>query len=381
MQGYSVEDRYPARPNGPAGRATSVLFRYGLPLLSVAAALGLAHIFLYFQLPQPFAAFALSAIAITFWYGGIKPGIVSALVASIARVYFFEPEVDLVSRILYSVVFLMFAVLMTQLTRARDRLDETVAQRTGELTRKNEDLTLEIAGRRRAERELEDLAGRLINAQEEERSRIGRELHDHISQLLGVLTIKIDQLRARPEMSTALGGALDELRRDTSAITDDVHRLSHRLHSSTLDYLGLVPALQKLVSEFSDRHQIAITFGHTSVPPSLPSEVALCLFRVAEESLTNIAKHSQARSATIHVAGALDGIHLQIEDAGTGFDMAAVESRAGLGFVSMQERLRVLHGTIHVDSAPSRGTRIDAWVPPLIRSSPEAKAAPGSETV
>ena len=105
MQGYSVEDRYPARPNGPAGRATSVLFRYGLPLLSVAAALGLAHVFLYFQLPQPFAAFALSAIAITFWYGGIKPGIVSALVASIARVYFFEPEVDLVSRILYSVVF------------------------------------------------------------------------------------------------------------------------------------------------------------------------------------------------------------------------------------------------------------------------------------
>jgi len=82
-------------------------------LLSVAAALGLAHIFLYFQLPQPFAAFALSAIAITFWYGGIKPGIVSALVASIARVYFFEPEVDLVSRMLYSVVFLIFAVLMT----------------------------------------------------------------------------------------------------------------------------------------------------------------------------------------------------------------------------------------------------------------------------
>jgi signal transduction histidine kinase len=235
--------------------------------------------------------------------------------------------------------------------------------------------------REQADQALEDLAGRLIHAQEEERSRIGRELHDHISQLLGVLTIKIDQLRARPEMSTALGGALDELRRDTSAITDDVHRLSHRLHSSTLDYLGLVPALQKLVSEFSDRHQIAITFGHASVPPSLPSEVALCLFRVAEESLTNIAKHSQARSATIHVAGALDGIHLQIEDAGTGFDMAAVESRAGLGFVSMQERLRVLHGTIHVDSAPSRGTRIDAWVPPLIRSSPDAKAGHRWENV
>ena len=89
-----------------------------------------------------------------------------------------------------------------------------------------------------------------------------------------------------------------------------MHRLSHRLHSSTLDYLGLVPALQKLVAEFSERHDIAITFAHASVPPSLPSEVALCLFRIAEESLTNIAKHSQARSANVQVTGAPDGIHL-----------------------------------------------------------------------
>ncbi len=223
--------------------------------------------------------------------------------------------------------------------------------------------------RDQADRALEDLAGRLIHAQEEERKRIGRELHDHVSQMLGVLTIKIDQLRAGGEITPAISGALEDLHRKTSDITDDVHRLSHRLHSSTLDYLGLVPALQKLVSEFSDRHGISIAFAHASMPLSLPSEVALCLFRVAEESLTNIAKHSQARSATIHVAGALDGIHLRIEDAGTGFDMAALESRAGLGFVSMQERLRVLHGTMHVDSVPSRGTRIDAWVPPMVLTS------------
>src|SRR5882762_4817888 len=306
MRSDIVEGEYPAEAKGLSRRGTSVVLRYGLAWVSVAVALALAHTFLYFQLPQPFAAFALSAIAITFWYGGIRPGILSALLASIVRVVFIEPEVDIVSRILYSVVFLIFALLMIRLTRARDQLDARVAERTADLTRTNEDLTLEIAARRRAERDLEDLAGRLINAQEQERSRIGRELHDHISQLLGVLTIKIDQLRARPELSTALGGALDELRRDTSAITDDVHRLSHRLHSSTLDYLGLVPALQKLVSEFSDRHQIAITFAPASMPLSLPSEVALCLFRVAEESLTNIAKHSQARSATIHVAGALE---------------------------------------------------------------------------
>jgi PAS domain S-box-containing protein len=222
----------------------------------------------------------------------------------------------------------------------------------------------DITASKRAEQALEDLAGRLIHAQEEERSRIGRELHDHISQTLGLLTIKIDQLRASGEITPALEGALDELRQETSDITNDVHRLSHRLHSSTLDYLGLVPALQKLVAEFSERHDIAITFAHASLPASVPSEIGLCLFRIAEESLTNIAKHSQARSAKIHVAGAPDGIHLTVEDAGTGFDLTALGSKRGLGFVSMQERLRLLHGTIHVDSAPSRGTRIDAWVPP-----------------
>jgi signal transduction histidine kinase len=148
-----------------------------------------------------------------------------------------------------------------------------------------------------------------------------------------------------------------------------VRRLSHRLHSSTLDYLGLVPALQKLVSEFSERHGIAITLGHASLPPALPSDVALCLFRIAEESLTNIAKHSQARSANMYVAGAPDGIHLTVEDAGAGFDITTLSSKAGLGFVSMQERLRALHGTVHVDSAPSRGTRIVAWVPPTMPTS------------
>jgi signal transduction histidine kinase/PAS domain-containing protein len=233
--------------------------------------------------------------------------------------------------------------------------------------------------REQAGQALEDLAGRLIHAQEAERSRIGRELHDHISQTLGLLAIKIDRLRATAAITPDIGGALDELRRDTSDITDDVHRLSQRLHSSTLDYLGLVPALQKLVSEFSERHDIAIPFAHASVPRSLPSEVALCLFRIAEEGLTNIAKHSKARSARVHIAGTEDGIHLTVEDAGEGFDVTGTESKRGLGFVSMQERLRVLHGTIRVDSAPSRGTRIDAWVPAIILTRPRNEAPRRSE--
>ncbi len=222
---------------------------------------------------------------------------------------------------------------------------------------------LDITDRKRAEQELEELAGRLIHAQEEERGRIGRELHDHISQMLGVLTIRMDQLRAEEATPPAVAGTLEELRQSASEITADIHGLSHRLHSSTLDYLGLAPALQKLVSEFSARHGIAIDFEHGALPAPLPSDVALCLFRVTEESLTNIAKHSHAKSARVRVNGASDGIHLTVEDSGSGFDLDSLERRTGLGFVSMRERLRVLRGTVRVDSAQSRGTRIAVWVP------------------
>jgi PAS domain S-box-containing protein len=237
---------------------------------------------------------------------------------------------------------------------------------------------MDITDRKRAEQELEELAGRLIHAQEQERSRIGRELHDHISQMLAVLTIRMDQLRADEATSPAMAAALEELRQSTAEITNDIHGLSHRLHSSALDYLGLAPALQKLVSEFSVRHGVAIDFEHGPLPAPLPSDVALCLFRVAEESLTNIAKHSHAKSARVQVNNASDGLHLTVEDSGSGFDLDTLERRAGLGFVSMRERLRVLRGTVRVDSAPSRGTKIDVWVPAaslLARSSGEARSS------
>jgi PAS domain S-box-containing protein len=221
----------------------------------------------------------------------------------------------------------------------------------------------DITERKQAELALEELAGRLIHAQEQERSRIGRELHDHISQLLGVLMIKIDQLRAHPATPSVMAGALNDVRHYASDITDDVHRLSHRLHSSALDYLGLVPALQKLVAEFSDHHEIPVELAHSSLPTPVPADVALCLFRVTEESLNNVARHSHARAAHVDVRGVPDGIHLTVRDDGKGFDMTQLQSRAGLGFVSMQERLRVLRGTIRIDSAPSRGTTVYVWVP------------------
>src|SRR5277367_6176470 len=143
--------------------AGSAVLQYGLAFVSVAAAMGLASIFLYFHLPQPFSAFALSAIAITFWYGGTKPGIVAAVLASIVRYHW--SDVGTVSRALYDLVFVLFALLMTNVNRARGELEVKVAQRTADLTRANEDLSLEIAERKRAEEMLRQSEAYLAEAQ------------------------------------------------------------------------------------------------------------------------------------------------------------------------------------------------------------------------
>jgi PAS domain S-box-containing protein len=236
----------------------------------------------------------------------------------------------------------------------------------------------DIEDRKHAERELEALSGRLIHAQEEERSRIGRELHDDISQSLGLLAIKIDGLRTDPATPPPISSALDRLKHDTGAVAGDVHRLSHQLHSSTLDYLGLVPAVKRLVADFSNRHSISVALADESLSSSLPPNVALCLFRIVQEGLNNIAKHSQARSAQVRVSGTAEGVHLTIEDDGTGFNVADLERRAGLGFISMRERLRLVHGTVRVDSAPGRGTRIEVYVPV---TGPDASESSGQSVV
>src|ERR1700738_4592030 len=145
--------------------AVSVALRYGLAVVSVAAALGFAQAFLYFHLPQPFTAFALSAIAITYWYGGTMPGILAALLSLVVRGYYFEPEISTASRIFYDLVFLIFALLMTRITRTRNELEVRVAERTAELTQANKELKLEIAERQQAEENLRQSEAYLHEAQ------------------------------------------------------------------------------------------------------------------------------------------------------------------------------------------------------------------------
>jgi PAS domain S-box-containing protein len=156
---------YPNKGDWTVRIAESVVLRYGLALVSVAVALGLARVFLYFHLPQPFTAFALSAIAITFWYGGTKPGIVAAVLSLLARSCFFERELSALSHALYGVVYLVFALLMVLVRRERAELEVKVAERTAELTRANEDLSIEIAERKRADEKLRKSEAYLAEAQ------------------------------------------------------------------------------------------------------------------------------------------------------------------------------------------------------------------------
>ena len=152
---YSSKAKWIVRP------AASVALRYGLAFVSVAVAQGLAHAFLYFHLPQPLTAFALSAIAVTFRYGGTMPGILAALLSALSRNYVFEPEINVVSRLLYDLVFLIFVMLMIHFTRERKKLEGRVAERTAKLTRVNEDLRLEIAERKQAEDAVKQAEGSL----------------------------------------------------------------------------------------------------------------------------------------------------------------------------------------------------------------------------
>jgi signal transduction histidine kinase len=368
--------------------SSSPTFRWLLPVLAVALGLPVAQ---WMDPLLPESTVFLVIVVVVAWYARFAPGLLGALCATLVMDYFFtEPiySLDLskkdVSGLIVFAVSAMVASwasasrrhVQDELKRARDETEQKVIERTADLRRTNAQLEAEIVEREKAQREVEHLAGRLIHAQEEERSRIGRELHDHISQRLGLLTIKIDQLRGDPAVTSGPSRSLGELRQQTSEITTDVHRLSHRLHSSMLDYLGLVPALQRLVGEVSERHGINIDWRHDALPTPPTSEVALCLFRIAEEGLNNMAKHSRARTARVALGARDGGISLVVEDAGAGFDPRILESKAGLGFVSMRERLRFVRGTIHVESAPGRGTRIEAWVPTSADTKDDAAPEP-----
>jgi signal transduction histidine kinase len=213
---------------------------------------------------------------------------------------------------------------------------------------------------RRLTEALRDLSGRLIGAQEQERARIGRELHDNVSQRLALLAMRIDVLRnSVPAGAEDTAAGLASLSTATSDISREVHALSHRLHSIKLEALGLVSALRAHCRELS-QHGIHVRFSAANVQNRLPSDIALCLFRVAQEALANVVQHSGVTDARVELSGGTNEIVLRVADGGRGFDPAGPSD--GLGLTSMRERVRLLGGSITVNSRPNGGTVVEVQV-------------------
>jgi signal transduction histidine kinase len=218
------------------------------------------------------------------------------------------------------------------------------------------------AALRKSYERVRNLGARLLNAQETERSRIARELHDDISQQLAVLKWNL-KLLSRTVQGNAEAVAGEAVKR-TEAIFTSVHDLSHRLHPATLRLVDLVKALDGLQSEFS-KPGVTITFAHENVPPMLVPDLNLCLFRIVQEALQNALKYSKAHNVSVDLRGVSDRIALTIVDDGVGFDVDAVWGR-GLGLISMHERVEAFGGTFEIRSSPGAGTRLEVGVPASI---------------
>jgi PAS domain S-box-containing protein len=223
---------------------------------------------------------------------------------------------------------------------------------------------IDITDRKLSEASLEELSGRLINAQEQERTRIARELHDDFSQRLALQGIGLTQLwKKLPETDVEDRAKVQDLMKRTQEISSDLHALSHQLHSSKLEHVGLAPALRGLCEELSSKFKIDIEFTESAISCEIPKDVALCLFRISQEALGNVVKHSRAEHVRAELYGEENEIRLRIVDAGVGFDPAALNEKTGLGLISMRERLRLVGGRLAVQSAPMLGTEILAEVP------------------
>ena len=223
-------------------------------------------------------------------------------------------------------------------------------------------VTIDVTERREAEEAAHDLSGRLIHAHEEERSRLARELHDDVTQRLAVLAIDASR-GERNALTPADGSAMRELRQGLVRLSEDVHALSYRLHPSILEDLGLAEALQAECDTFSRAESIAVEVEIGNVPEELPHPVALCLFRVAQEALRNVARHAEASSARISIWHQDHQVHLSVTDDGKGFDPKRQRSRPSLGLASMRQRVELLGGELNVESATDHGTKVRAWVP------------------
>jgi PAS domain S-box-containing protein len=221
-----------------------------------------------------------------------------------------------------------------------------------------------ITDRKQAEEAVRDLSGRLINAQEEERRRLARELHDDLTQRLAVLAIDAGKMEQQLASSDPLVvSRLRHIKDRVVKLSADIHGLSHQLHPSILDDLGLVNAIEAECANFAEREGIQVRCQAKDLLVAPPGDVALGLYRITQEGLRNIAKHAQTKKAVVSLTGTDGEILLMIRDYGVGFDAVGVRGKKGLGLASMEERVRLMRGDLSIKSQPGQGTTILVRVP------------------
>jgi PAS domain S-box-containing protein len=224
-------------------------------------------------------------------------------------------------------------------------------------------MVADVTDARQSERALRELSGRLINSQEEERRRIARELHDNIGQELALLAVqaqRIDSGASETEQTTQTD--VHELYKRTKDLATKVSKLSHRLHSSELEFLGLGIAVERLCRDFSKQFSVDIDYDLKNIPPKLESNISVCFYRIVQEALQNVVKHSHATRVLLKLMGQQNQLKLMIQDNGSGFNPDAAPFTSGLGLVSMRERIRLVGGQIAVNSRLGHGTTLEASV-------------------
>ncbi len=223
---------------------------------------------------------------------------------------------------------------------------------------------IDITERMIAEESLVTIGRRLIEAHEEERTWIARELHDDVNQRMALLAIELDRWNKQlPPSAVEFHDHIHHASQHLSDIAADIQALSHRLHSSKLEYLGLVAAAKSFCKELSEQQKVEIDFSHADIPRGVPKEISLCLFRVLQETLQNGVKHSGVRHFKVELCGTEGEIQLTVSDLGVGFDPQDAIHRRGLGLISMRERLQLVSGEISINSHPGSGTTVHARVP------------------
>lgn len=229
--------------------------------------------------------------------------------------------------------------------------------------------------RKQAEEALSSVSYKVIEAEEQERLRISRDLHEGIGQRLTLLVVEIEQLKAELPNPIDLPSRVDAALMHSSGILTDVKTLAHELYSPRLEYLGIVAVMRSFCRDLSEQKGVEIDFRGDDLPSPLPPDISLCLLRVLQESLHNAVQHSGVRQFDVQLNRTSEEIHLTLNDCGVGFNLEAVKTSRGLGLNHMQERLKLVKGSLSIDSQPKRGTTIHARVPLSMVS--DSKSATG----